>query len=189
MNRLSAATTSLSATVIPAAAVVLAAALVFGSAAAEGIPETSCTDCHADPDLFDEDAFDLEEFAEDVHAEVGLSCQDCHGGNPDLKIDDPDLAMDPDFTWPQVWNTNLAIDQLLPWDLLGTFEILYGKDLNAVFMRNADLVAPVRTLPDGRPYYGGFGANELNDDGGAGIYVLDNTSEGSSCFRQRISSQ
>ena len=45
-------------------------------------------------------------------------------------------------------------------------------------MRNADLVAPVRTLPDGRPYYGGAGANELNPDGGAGIYVLDNTSEG-----------
>jgi hypothetical protein len=87
-------------------------------------------------------------------------------------------AMDPDFTWPQVWNTNLAIDQQLPWDMLGTFEVLYGKDLNAVFMRNADLVAPVRTLPDGRPYYGGFGNNELNPDGGGGIYVLDNTSEG-----------
>jgi hypothetical protein len=38
----------------------------------------------------------------------------------------------------------------------------------------------VRTLPDGRPYYGGFGANELNPDGGAGIYVLDNTDEGHS---------
>jgi hypothetical protein len=34
------------------------------------------------------------------------------------------------------------------------------------------------TLADGRPFYGGFGANELNDDGGAGIYVIDNTSEG-----------
>ena len=37
--------------------------------------------------------------------------------------------------------------------------VIYGKDLNSVFMRNADLVAPVRTLRDGRPYYGGFGAN------------------------------
>lgn len=87
-------------------------------------------------------------------------------------------AMDPDFKWPQVWTTNLALDQQLPWGLLGTLEILYGKDLNAIYMRNADLARPVRTLQDGRPYYGGFGANELNPDEGAGIYVIDNTDEG-----------
>ncbi|MDQ4081088.1 MAG: TonB-dependent receptor, partial [Gemmatimonadota bacterium] len=85
-----------------------------------------------------------------------------------------------DFKWPQVWTTDLAIDQQLPWGALGSLEVIYSKDLNAVFMRNADLVAPLRTLPDGRPYYGGFGANELNPDFGAGIYVLDNTDEGHS---------
>jgi hypothetical protein len=89
-------------------------------------------------------------------------------------------AMDPNFKWPQVWTSDLAIDQKLPWDMLGTLEFLYGKDINSVFVRNADLVKPVRTLPDGRPYYGGFGSNELNSDGGAGIYVIDNTSEGHS---------
>ena len=87
-------------------------------------------------------------------------------------------AMDPDFKWPQVWTSDLALDQQLPGGWLGTLEVMYGKDVNAVFMRNADLVAPVRNLPDGRPYYGGFGANELNPDGGAGIYVIDNTSDG-----------
>ena len=89
-------------------------------------------------------------------------------------------AVDPEFKWPQVWTTNLAVDQQLPGGWLGTLELIYGKDLNAVFMRNADLITPVRTLPgpDGRPYYGGLGANELNPDG-AGIYVLDNTDEGS----------
>ncbi|HEY0810088.1 MAG TPA: hypothetical protein VGD49_07990, partial [Longimicrobiales bacterium] len=89
-------------------------------------------------------------------------------------------AMDPDFKWPQVWTTDLAIDQLLPWDMVGTLEVIYGKDLNAVFMRNADLITPVRTLADGRPYFGGFGANELNPDGGAGIYVIDNSGDGHS---------
>lgn len=87
-------------------------------------------------------------------------------------------AMDPDFKWPQVWTTNLAVDKKLPWDLLGTFEVIYGKDINAVIVRNADLKAPVRKLSDGRPYYGGGGNNELNPDGGAGIYVIDNTSDG-----------
>jgi hypothetical protein len=87
-------------------------------------------------------------------------------------------GMVPDFKWPQVWTTNLAIDQKLPWDLLGTLEVIYGKDINAIYVRNADLKPPVRTLPDGRPYYGGAGNNELNPDGGAGVYVIDNTSEG-----------
>ncbi|MGQ0537336.1 MAG: carboxypeptidase regulatory-like domain-containing protein [Gemmatimonadaceae bacterium] len=87
-------------------------------------------------------------------------------------------AMDPDFEFPQVWTTDLAVDQQLPWGLLGTLEMIYGKDLNAIYMRNADLVAPRRTLPDGRPFYGGAGNNELNADFGAGIYVIDNTDEG-----------
>ncbi|MCH8873390.1 hypothetical protein IH824_11585, partial [candidate division KSB1 bacterium] len=91
-------------------------------------------------------------------------------------------AMDPDFKWPQAWTTNIAIDKQLPWDLLGTLEFLYSKDINAVVVRNADLVAPVgRVAPDGRPFYGGSGANELNSffpGSGEGVYVIDNTSEG-----------
>lgn len=87
-------------------------------------------------------------------------------------------AMSPDFKWPQVWTSNLAFDKKLFWDMLGTLEFIYGKDLNSVFVRNADLVKPVRFLPDGRPYFGGSGNNELNPDGGAGIYVIDNTDEG-----------
>ena len=87
-------------------------------------------------------------------------------------------AMDPNFVWPQVWSTNLAIDKKLPWNFNGTLELIYGKDINAIYMRNADLVRPVRTLPDGRPYYGGYGNNELNPDGGSGIYVIDNSGEG-----------
>lgn len=101
-------------------------------------------------------------------------------------------AMDPDFKWPQVWNTNLAVDKNLGGGFLGTLEFVYGKDLNAVIMRNSDIVKPVRTMPhDNRPFYGGtsnfidddgnfVGVNnfELNPDGNAGIYVIDNTSEG-----------
>jgi hypothetical protein len=103
------------------------------------------------------------------------------GQNPNLPayLRSFDLnGADPDFKWPQVWTTNLAVDHQLPWGLLGTLEVLYGKDINGVFVRNADLVKPVRTLPDGRPYYGGAGNNELNPDGGAGIYVIDNTNDG-----------
>lgn len=88
-------------------------------------------------------------------------------------------AMTPDFKWPQLWQTNLAVDHTLPGGIIGTAEIIYGRDINAIVMRNYDLVAPERMLPDGRPYFGGFGANELNDPGfGNGVFVIDNVSEG-----------
>ncbi|NNE45125.1 MAG: TonB-dependent receptor [Rhodothermales bacterium] len=90
-------------------------------------------------------------------------------------------GMDPDFKWPQVWTVDLGIDQQLPWGLLGTLEFIYSKDINSVVVRNADLGLPIRTLSDSRPYYGGFGFNELNEAfpfEGAGVYVLDNSSDG-----------
>ncbi len=91
-------------------------------------------------------------------------------------------AMVDDFKWPQVWTTNFAIDKMLPYKILGTFEVVYGKDLNAIYMRNADIDVPERYLNDGRPYFGAAtGTHELNElypGEGAGVYVIDNTNEG-----------
>ena len=102
-------------------------------------------------------------------------------------------AVNPKFKWPQVWTTDLAIDHQLPGGLLGTLEVIYGKDIHAIIMRNADLRTPLGTLPgpDGRPFYGGCSLTacptgssplgySLNAAGGAGIYVLDNTNDGHS---------
>jgi hypothetical protein len=104
------------------------------------------------------------------------------GQNPNLPahLRSFDLnAMVDDFKWPQVWTTNLAWDQQLPWlNLLGTLEFVYAKDINAIYIRNADLVNPQSTLSDGRPYYGP--TPKLNDPDvhAGGIYVIDNTSDG-----------
>lgn len=87
-------------------------------------------------------------------------------------------AMDPDFKWPQVLTFDVGLDHQLPYGVLGTLEVIYSKDINAVVVRNADLVAPKRYLKDGRPYYGGFGQNELNFGFGDGAYVIDNASDG-----------
>lgn len=115
------------------------------------------------------------------------------GANPNLYPQGPQIAtrkgsvleqsfdlnaMVKNFKWPETWTTDLAGEQELPWGTHGILELIYSKDIYNVFMRNADLVRPVRTLPDGRPYYGGAGNNELNPDGGAGIYVIDNTNKG-----------
>jgi hypothetical protein len=57
---------------------------------------TSCTGCHLDAQIFEDAAQELRQaFDEDVHARAGLSCHDCHGGNPDpAHAGDADLAMD-----------------------------------------------------------------------------------------------
>ncbi len=77
------------------AAVAVTAALLAGAASGQ---ETSCTICHADADLFDaETAAIVADHRQDVHAEVGLSCHDCHGGNPDPALADDIGAMDEEY--------------------------------------------------------------------------------------------
>jgi len=60
---------------------------------------------------------------------------------------------DPKFKFPQLWRSNLAIDQRLPWGLTGTAELLYSKDVNGMAYLNANLPAAQTrfTGPDSRP--------------------------------------
>jgi outer membrane receptor protein involved in Fe transport len=48
---------------------------------------------------------------------------------------------DPNFKFPQVWRSNIAIDRELPWGLTGTAEFLYSKDVNGIAYINANLPA------------------------------------------------
>jgi hypothetical protein len=49
---------------------------------------------------------------------------------------------DPDFKFPQVWRTNLAVDQKIPFfGLIGTAEFLFTKDVNGVYYINANQAA------------------------------------------------
>ena len=69
---------------------------VAGTARAQASRPTSCIACHGDPELWDADGLRaVRGFPQDVHAEVGLSCHDCHGGNPDPALaEDAEAAMD-----------------------------------------------------------------------------------------------
>jgi hypothetical protein len=57
---------------------------------------TSCVICHTNPELFDPDEIrTIEATDKDAHGRVGLSCHDCHGGNPDPALaENADAAMD-----------------------------------------------------------------------------------------------
>jgi hypothetical protein len=46
---------------------------------------------------------------------------------------------DQNFKFPQLFRTNLAVDQKLPFGIVATLEGLYSKDLNAVYLQNVNL--------------------------------------------------
>ena len=56
---------------------------------------------------------------------------------------------DPDFKFPQMWRTNIGVDQRLPWGLIGTAEFIYNKDVNGLYYINANLPA-AQSAFDGR---------------------------------------
>jgi len=83
-----------------------------------------------------------------------------------------DLAFtDPKYKFPQVWKTNLAVDQKLPLGFVGSAEILLNRTINAVHYYNANQDVPVGTLSgvDTR-------AKFANTD--PGVRVNDNVSMG-----------
>lgn len=84
---------------------------------------------------------------------------------------------EPDFKFPQVWRSNLAIDHRLPWGMIGTAEFLYSKDVNGVAYYNANLRAPNSefTGPDDRPRW--IGSSRIYSNVSSNI-VLTNQSVG-----------
>jgi hypothetical protein len=93
---------------------------------------------------------------------------------------------DPDFKFPQVWRSNIAVDQRLPWGVIGTAEFIYGKDVNGVYYINANLPAAqtafvgVGAGGDTRPRWT---SNRINNQAGnqvTGAFVMKNQNIGSS---------
>jgi hypothetical protein len=94
-----------------------------------------------------------------------------------------------DFKFPQVWRTNLAIDQALPGGVIATAEFIYSKDINAAIHRNYNQVVPTDRAAgaDNRLIYPAAGPRLNGDFTGpngiptfldAGVIVLENTNQG-----------
>ncbi len=89
---------------------------------------------------------------------------------------------DQDYRFPQTWRSNLAIDQRLPWGMIGTLEYLYNQDVNGTYYINANLSNPNGRFvgPDNRPrWIGGGTINRINTNIDNAI-VLKNQSIGTS---------
>jgi predicted CXXCH cytochrome family protein len=124
----------------------LAAAALFAPLFAFG-QKNSCIECHNQLD--DELKAPAASFAADIHAEYGLGCKDCHGGDPSQ--DDVDLAKDKSFRGspkrgliPQfcggchsdasvmrVYNPSLRTDQLSQYETSRHGQLLKSGDTKA----------------------------------------------------------
>ncbi|MDP2089715.1 MAG: carboxypeptidase regulatory-like domain-containing protein [Flavobacteriaceae bacterium] len=92
-----------------------------------------------------------------------------------------DLAMtDPNYKFPQVWKSNIALDHKLPGGFIGTVEYLYSQNINAVTYYNANLKAPIGTFngPDNRPRFGGTDATLRVNGNVSMAAILTNTDKG-----------
>lgn len=84
---------------------------------------------------------------------------------------------DPDFRFPQLWRTNLAVDFALPFEFVGTLEGIYSRNINNVLYQNVNQELPIGSYngPENRLIYPGLGLS-----GGAqnnAIRVNDNITD------------
>jgi len=102
---------------------------------------------------------------------------------------------DPDFKFPQVWRSNIAVDRRLPGGIVSTTEFLYAKDVNGIYYINANLPAAQSAFTgvDPRPRWVGTPCAAAGQAGGCVTrinnapgnqvtvnYVLKNGNEGTS---------
>lgn len=85
-----------------------------------------------------------------------------------------------DFKFPQVFRTSLAVDQRLPWGMIGSLEAIYTKNINNVTYYNLAYIPSGTTVTnagsDNRPLWKNAGKDVLGNY--TDVMYGDNTSKG-----------
>ena len=86
-----------------------------------------------------------------------------------------------DLRLPQVFKYSIAVDQKIPWGITLSGEVIFNENINAVNFENLNLGAPQFTTTGAGPRLNyGFSNGNLVDDTYEGIFLVSNTSAGSS---------
>ncbi|MFB0907066.1 MAG: TonB-dependent receptor, partial [Spirosomataceae bacterium] len=104
--------------------------------------------------------------------------------NPDVTAYNPENSeqtlsnelniTDRKFRLPQVWRTNIGVDQKLPGGIIGTFDFIYSRDVTTPIAYNPIVREPdgVFNGPDARPYWNG--RSYSSDDDFRNVFYLTN---------------
>ncbi|MDH7462521.1 TonB-dependent receptor [Chitinophagaceae bacterium 26-R-25] len=106
-----------------------------------------------------------------VHFNPVTPFQPATGVGPAINVTDPN------FKYPRTLRANLAVDQKLPWGILGTLEGIYTKTLQDILYHDLNLAPSAATVVQGntsRPFYN----NKLINTTYGNIYELGNTTQG-----------
>ncbi|MDI9859096.1 TonB-dependent receptor [Flectobacillus roseus] len=92
-------------------------------------------------------------------------------------------ANDENLKFPQIWKSNIAVDQKLPFGFIGTVEYIYNQNINALKYIDVNLKAPTTTFTgaDNRDRYprSVASANSLYINSKTNsAYILTNTDQG-----------
>jgi hypothetical protein len=93
---------------------------------------------------------------------------------------------DKDFKFPQLFRANLAVDRKLPFDITGTLEAIFSKEINAVYHQNINLPSTGTALvgSDNRlryaatRIYSGSGGESAANPNITDAILMKNTSKG-----------
>jgi len=91
-----------------------------------------------------------------------------------------------DFKFPQLFRSNLAVDHRLPFDITGTLEGIFSKDINGIYYQNVNLPSTGTPLvgSDNRlrysstKIYSGSGGATLNNPDITDAILMRNTNKG-----------
>ena len=88
-----------------------------------------------------------------------------------------------DFDFPQVWKTNIGIDQQLPAEILGSLDFNFSRDVNGVLVRNSALGTPTGTLNTSFDRRSVYNPSDVLVSPGSGfgianVYLFDNETKG-----------
>jgi hypothetical protein len=97
---------------------------------------------------------------------------------------------DPNLKYPKIWRSNLAVDQKLPFGIVGTLEGAYSKDIHAIYHKNLVLSDGYSILPgtEGQVHYDSknttpsAAAATAANPSITGLYYMTNTNQGYSWF-------
>jgi hypothetical protein len=110
--------------------------------------------------------------------------------NPEATLSNELNLTDRNFRLPQVWRTNIGLDQKLPWGINMTLELMYNRDVYTPVAYNAVLRDPDETFngPDTRGYWtdqpGLSGYS--NDPDFRNVFYLTNAQEKADYFSATI---